>query len=189
MTDTDTDTNVDELEAQVEEQQQMIEELCTKLVELSQLLPEHDRRQFLKAGAGAGALLGSGLLGRASAQADDGDTTWGSDTDRDDVYRDLVDAKLVRTDVINIKDDQALLSRPASGSVQLSSGTAVVDTGLSDTDATFYLSLGVDDPGADTKISGRLFWDDSAGTYKIELVETETSVGNPTVNYDILRVR
>jgi len=109
MTDTDTDTNVDELEAQVEEQQQMIEELCTKLVELSQLLPEHDRRQFLKAGAGAGALLGSGLLGRASAQADDGDTTWGSDTDRDDGYRDLVDANLVRATEAFINSNQVYI--------------------------------------------------------------------------------
>lgn len=118
MTDTDTDTNVDELEAQVEEQQQMIEELCTKLVELSQLLPEHDRRQFLKAGAGAGALLGSGLLGRASAQAGDGDTTWGSDTDRDDVYRDLVDATLVRTErsVINSNEVYVQGTAPSSPS-------------------------------------------------------------------------
>jgi hypothetical protein len=116
MTDTDTDTNVDELEAQVEEQQQLIEELWSKLVELSQLLPEHDRRQFLKAGAGAGALLGSGLLGRASAQADDGDTTWGSDTDRDDVYRDLVDAKLVRTEsvVINTSEVYVQGSKPSN---------------------------------------------------------------------------
>jgi hypothetical protein len=77
----------------------------------------------------------------------------------------------------------------ASGQVQLSSGTAVVDTGLSATDATFQLAIGIDDPDADAKVSGRLFWDDSAGTYKIEIVESDTSVGNPTVNYDIVRVR
>lgn len=59
----------------------------------------------------------------------------------------------------------------ASGQVSLSSGTAVVDTALSATDATFQLALGIDDPGADAKVSGRLFWDDSAGTYKIEIVE------------------
>ena len=81
------------------------------------------------------------------------------------------------------------LSVAATGQVTLSSGSAVVDTGLSATDATFYLALGVDDPNADTKISGRLFWDDSAGTYKIEIVETDTSVGNPTANYDVVRVR
>lgn len=85
--------------------------------------------------------------------------------------------------------ESALIAVAATGQTTLSSGTAVVDTGLSATDATFYLALGVDDPDADTKIAGRLFWDDSAGTYKVEIVETETSVGNPTVNYDILRVR
>jgi hypothetical protein len=69
------------------------------------------------------------------------------------------------------------------------SGTATVDTGLSTTDATFTLALGIDDPDADAKIAGRLFWDDSAGTYKIEIVEDGTSVGNPTVNYDVVRVR
>lgn len=76
----------------------------------------------------------------------------------------------------------------ASGQVSLTSGTAVVDTGLSATDATFQLALGIDDPAADAKVSGRLFWDDSAGTYKVEIVEQETAV-DPTVNYDIVRVR
>jgi len=99
---TDNDTNVDELEAQVEEQAQMIDALRTKLAELSQVLPEHDRRQFLKAGAGAGAVLASGAIGRASAApGDDGDTLWGSDSNRDDVYRDEVDANLVRTEERN----------------------------------------------------------------------------------------
>ena len=75
-----------------------------------------------------------------------------------------------------------------SGQVALSSGSAVVDTGLSTTSATFSLAIGVNDPDADAKVSGRLYWDDSAGTYKVEIVETETSA-NPTVNYDIIRVR
>jgi len=75
----------------------------------------------------------------------------------------------------------------ATGEVTLSSREAVVDTGISTTDATFSLALGVDDPGADAEVSGRLFWDDSAGTYKVRIVE-QTSV-NPTVNYDVVRVR
>ncbi len=78
---------------------------------------------------------------------------------------------------------------PASGQVTLNSGAAVIDTEISTIDATFNLALGVDDPDADTKISGRLFWDDSVGTYHIEVVETDTNVGNPTVNYDVIRVR
>jgi hypothetical protein len=85
--------------------------------------------------------------------------------------------------------NNVFLSVAATGQTTLSSGVATVDTGLSATDATFYLALGIDDPNADAKIAGRLFWDDSAGTYKVELVEDGTSVGNPTVNYDILRVR
>lgn len=76
-----------------------------------------------------------------------------------------------------------------SGQTTLSSGVGQVDTGVSATDATFMLSLGVDDPGADCKLAGRLFWDDSDGSYWIEINEVETSVGNPTVNYDIVRVR
>jgi len=93
------------------------------------------------------------------------------------------------TTEIQIGGNTAISSVAASGQVTLSSGAAVVDTGLSATNATFNLALGVDDPDADTKITGRLFWDDSAGTYKVEFVEDSTSVGNPTVNYDIIRVR
>jgi hypothetical protein len=51
------------------------------------------------------------------------------------------------------------------------------------------LALGIDDPNADAEVAGSLFWDDSAGNYEIRIRETETSVGNPTVNYDVLRVR
>lgn len=81
------------------------------------------------------------------------------------------------------------LDAVVSGQTTLSSGSATVDTAISTTDATFMLALGVDDPNADCKVSGRLFWDDSAGTYKVEIVETQTTVGNPTVNYDVIRVR
>jgi hypothetical protein len=77
----------------------------------------------------------------------------------------------------------------ASGQVTLSSGEATVDTGISATDATFSVALGVDDPGSDVDVAARLFFDTSAGTYKINFVESSTSVGNPTVNYDVVRVR
>jgi len=76
-----------------------------------------------------------------------------------------------------------------SGQVTLSSGSATVDTGISAVDATFILGLGVDDPNADVDLSGRLFFDNSAGTYKIQIVEATTSVGNPTANFDVVRVR
>jgi len=162
-----------------------------------------DRRDVLKAGAGAaaGGVAGALLTGGAAAGTAEAGTI-GTAAKPQDVYaEDLYDKNDNRAlelpgsggvDILNdlsIGGNQALLSRAGSGQQQLSSGAAVVDTGLSASDATFYLALGVDDPGADAKIAGRLFWDDSAGTYKIELVETDTSVGNPTVNYDILRVR
>lgn len=76
-----------------------------------------------------------------------------------------------------------------SNNVTLSTGDAVIDTGISTAGATFYVPFGISDPDADTKVSVRQFWDDSAGTYKVEFVEQGTSVGNPTVNYDIIRVR
>lgn len=77
----------------------------------------------------------------------------------------------------------------ASGQVTLAGGEATIGTGIADVDATFMLSLGVDDPNADTELAGRLFWDDTAGTYQIRIVEQVTTVGNPTANYDIVRVR
>lgn len=89
----------------------------------------------------------------------------------------------------SVGGDTLAQSVVASGQVTLSSGEATVDTGISATDATFNLALGVDDPNADVDLSGRLFWDDSAGTYKIDIVEATTSVGNPTANYDVVRVR
>lgn len=76
-----------------------------------------------------------------------------------------------------------------SGQVTLSSGEAIVDTGISAVDATLSPALGVDDPDADTQVSAYLFWDDSVGTYHIKIIESETAVGNPTVNYDIVRIR
>lgn len=137
-------------------------------------------------------------VGSGGALSDSGNDTDGGDDYQLPTTDDNIDlqsgggvrnADVVSTDKVIIGSDQALISRPASGQVTLSSGLATVDTGLSITDATFYLALGVDDPDADAKVTGRLFWDDSAGTYKIEIVEDGTSVGNPTVNYDVLRVR
>jgi hypothetical protein len=108
--------------------------------------------------------------------ADDSDLGTASATDLD-------------TGSLSVDGNSALLSIVDSGQVQLSGGNATVDTGLGAVDATFYLALGIDDPNADAKVAGRLFWDDSAGTYKIEIVEDGTEVGNLTVNYDVLRVR
>lgn len=150
--------------------------------QLSKMLP--GRRGVLK-GLGAAALGGAavgGASGGASAQSAAGQV--GTSSNPINVFGYDVDASSYTVD-----NDSALMSVAASGSVTLSSGTATVDTSISATGATFYLALGVDDPNTDAKIAGRLFWDDSAGSYKIEVVEDGTSIGNPTVNYDVLRVR
>lgn len=146
-----------------------------------------DRRDMLKALAmlGTGTIVGglsaSQIIDQVAAQAStsDADGNVGLPNDPVDVF----------IDGLAVGSDSALIDVPASGSVQLSSGTATVDTGLSDSSATFYLALGVDDPDADCNLAGKLFWDDSAGTYKVTIDEVDTDVGNPTANYDILRVR
>ena len=95
----------------------------------------------------------------------------------------------ISTETLLIGGNNAVMSVAASGNKTLTNGRAEVGTALSATDATFYLALGIDDPNQDAKITGRLFWDDSDGTYNVEIIEDGTNVGNPTVNYDILRVR
>jgi len=76
----------------------------------------------------------------------------------------------------------------SSGEASLSNNVAEVATGISATDATFMLALGIDDPNSDAEVAGALFWDDSVGEYEVRIRETETDV-NPTVNFDIIRVR
>jgi hypothetical protein len=91
----------------------------------------------------------------------------------------------------SVQDDTGsvmLTSVVDSGQVALSNNLAEVSTGISATDATFMLALGVDDPNADAEVAGALYWDDSLGQYEVRIRETETNV-NPTVNYDIIRVR
>ena len=102
---------------------------------------------------------------------------------------DMGSNKVTNASSYEIGTDVIAQSVVASGQVTLSSGEATVDTGISATDATFNLALGVDDPDADVDLNGRLVWDDSAGTYKIDIVEATTSVGNPVANYDVVRVR
>lgn len=106
-----------------------------------------------------------------------------------EAVEDIIGAILTYGLAYDDANNEIKMASALSGQVQLSSGTAVVDTGISAADATFQLALGVDDPNADCKLTGRLFWDDAAGTYQIEIVEDGTSVGNPTVNYDVVRVR
>lgn len=94
----------------------------------------------------------------------------------------------VSSGTIQVGGVDVIQSVAANGQVALSGGTAIVSTGITAANATFLPALGIDDPDADTKVSSRLFWDDSAGEYKLEIVESGTAVGNPTINYKIIRV-
>lgn len=76
----------------------------------------------------------------------------------------------------------------ATGSVTLSSGAATVDTGVPTTEtATLMVAIGPATDDAD--ISGDVRSDSTSGNYEVDLQETDTAVGNPTVEYDIIRVR
>ena len=72
-------------------------------------------------------------------------------------------------------------SLAASGSTTLSSGAGTVDTGVS-TDGDHY-DVNVNPGAADIAVS----LDGSGSNYVIHLEENTTSVGNPTVKYQLLR--
>ena len=75
----------------------------------------------------------------------------------------------------------------ATGNTTLSSGAATVDTGVSSgTTATFQVALG---PTTDDAEIAASIVAASGGNYTVHLDELNTSVGNPTVEYDVIRVR
>ncbi len=103
------DRDIDELEETVSAQQKQINQLQKTV---KKMMP--GRRDVLK--AGAGAIAGGGLaLSAASGSADgldDGDTQWGSDSNRDDYVVDHVDANSIGTERIDTE------RRPKPGDVQ-----------------------------------------------------------------------
>lgn len=75
-----------------------------------------------------------------------------------------------------------------SGSKTLSSGSATVDTGIDkDATLTIFPAMGPDTDDADIEWDVRS--DSGNGNYEVDIEEVDTSVGNPTVNYDIIQVR
>lgn len=70
-----------------------------------------------------------------------------------------------------------------AGTVTLSSGTATVDTGITSTSAVIEAAAAPVDPNADAKVETSIFWDDSAGAYKVEIDEVDTAVGSFDANY------
>ena len=162
------------LEQTVETQREVIAELAAD----SGGLGKTTRRGVL---GGLLALLGLGSLSSpAAAQVGQiGDTS-----NRVDAYLALSDATSYQ-----INGSTFATAVVDSGQVSLSGGSATVATGVTATDATFYPAIGVDDPGADvTGLAAQLDLDSSAGEYDLTIKETESSQ-NPTVNYDIVRVR
>ena len=161
-TDPDLRDRVAELEATVEQQQETIQ----------QLLPS--RRRVLQAG---GLLAGGGVLGAVTADRAAADAAGQVGT----LSKPL---DVIAYSIQDRNGDSAFISVAASGSVQLSSGSATVTVDSNPpSGATYSLAIG---PTQNAKISGRAFND---GDLKVELVETDTSVGNPTVPYDVIRVR
>lgn len=158
--DSDLRERIAELEATVEQQQQTIK----------RMLP--GRRGVLKGAAllGGGGLVGALSADRVSAQA----------SGQVGTTSEPIDAVLYSMD--DRSGNDAFREVVASGSVQLSSGSATVTVEAA-SGTTYYLALGTDD---NAKVSGRVFDD---GDVKVEIVETDTSVGNPTVLYDVLGVR
>lgn len=97
MAKSDSDKDIAELENRVESLE----------AQLKKMMP--GRREVLAGGAAAGAgLLGFGV-GQASADGlNDGDTQWGSDSNRDDYVVDHVDANSVSTGGANISERDVL---------------------------------------------------------------------------------
>lgn len=150
--------------------------------------PGYSRRSVLAsatAAAGAGALGVYSAVQPATAQASG---TIGSDDDRANWYVYDIDAISVSTSQVNDSAGTPTLGESvASGSVTLSSGEATIDTGVGvGTTATFYVALGPDTDDADVAADIRA---QSGGNYEVDIQETDTDVGTPTVNYDVVRVR
>ncbi len=160
-------TDDDDLRARVAELEQRVE---NQQATISQLLP--GRRGVLKAGAtlGGGALLGSAVSDRVAADAEGQVGTLSKPLD------------VIAFSLQDRGGSNMALENVASGSVTLSSGSATV-TVESATGTTYYLALGTDQ---NAKVSGRVFDD---GNVKVEIVESGTSVGDPTVYYDVIQVR
>jgi hypothetical protein len=85
-------------------------------------------------------------------------------------------------------NDELGLNVIASGTVTLSSGSATIDTGVATSNtATFTVYLGPTSNDADVAADIRA--DSGSGTFEVGIQETDTSVGNPGVAYDIVRLR
>lgn len=84
--------------------------------------------------------------------------------------------------------DELGLDIIASGQDTLSSGSLTIDTGV-DKDATATFGAFIGGATDDAEVAADTHPDTGTGTHVVEIQETDTNIGNPTVNYDIVRVR
>lgn len=135
---------------------------------------------------------GNGIDGGTSIDIDHDNAItelwWDGNEYRTDWFTVTVDAGLVKTPEVQDGSGNTVLGqRVASGATVLSSGSATIDTGVSEsTTATFYVALG---PDTDDAVVAAEIRAASGGNYEVDIEETETDVGNPTIRYDIVRVR
>lgn len=161
-----------------------VRERINQLVDqrVSEVLGSLSRRDLLQlaAGVGVGAAGGSAmseLVEPAAANTNQGDI--GIPGDPVDVFGSYYE----------INGNELCLGNVFSGTFQLSSGSKIISTGQSFSNSTYWLALGVGNVSNDVKVTGRVFWDNSVAETKVEIVETGTNVGNPTINMDLFRVR
>lgn len=93
----------------------------------------------------------------------------------------------IRADEMQFNGSTLSQGVDTSGQVTLSSGSATVTTSVSSgTTATFYVAIGPVTDDAEVEWSIRAV---SGGNYQVHFHETNTTVGNPTVDFDVIRVR
>lgn len=123
---------IEDLEAQVRAQQEV----------LQKMMPS--RRAVLRGGAAAGAV---GLLGFGAGQAtatpgDDGDTVWGSQSNRDDYWADEIDMNLGVIRYLNLGPTES--KTISSGSITVSSAVTQVQGEGGGTDTLTDIAGGSD---------------------------------------------
>lgn len=142
-------------------------------------------RRQLAALAGGGLSAGAlATLGIDTAAADAAGQV-GTDADPVDVFGFDIE---IENQLADGSSTPMLASVAAAGSVTLSSGTATVDTGVGTATTTeFFVALGP--ATTDAEVAASIRADSGSGSYEVDIQETETSVGNPTVRYSVVRVR
>lgn len=135
---------------------------------------------------------GAGTSGQVP-QSDGAAVTWttlasADVSDFDEAAQDAVGTTLTDGLAYDDANNETGLNVIKSNSVTLSSGVATVDTGVATSNtATFDIYLGPATDDAD--LAAQIRADSGTGSYVFDIKETDTAVGNPTVEYDIIRLR